>query len=806
MFEGVPKGYRDPFWSGLASMAEQEVGLPEGLLRSILTKGERSNADQVSSAGARTPFQVIPETRQALIKKYGVDAYESPESAAKAAALVLKEGLDRNKGDVRQAVGEYIGGVNRKNWGPTTMAYIDRVSGSAVDKSTSAVDELVKMFNERSGGSDAQKNQKKNEGGVDELVKLFNEKENSGKNASQGTRQEARQAGLLKEQATQAPMDVPTASNLAESRAMPKPPETSFLEKVGGGLEAAATMATGATSGLVGGLYNTLKGGTGERPSGNIPENFQAGMEALTYAPKTQAGQEILQGIGNFINEDLKLPPVLPIVGPQGALATNVAAMRPKVAVANAGSKAAEVAPKVSQAIKSAPDFIAKLPDRIKSNIATMDRMEKRQGSVGAQGVDIETLRRGSANELPVPINLTKGQATRDFEQTRFERETAKNPELGKPLRDAFSSQSKKILMNMDAFIDQTGAETVSSVETGKVITKALIKRADEDRAKINQLYKIAEQSPEATQPVKLNSVVDYINSNKTEATLLPAVQFTKKKLIELGMAAEGPDGNLIGKPTNLISGEKLRAAINASTGDTRSDIRQATIIKGLYDQDTANAGGQLYKTARRARENFAKRFENRAVVADLLETKRNSDDRRVALEDVQSRIIDKGSREDLSVLMSILGNSGPEGNQALNELRGATLQKVKDAATKSAVMDENGNPIISADKLNREITKLDQDGKLDRLFGKKGAEQLRTINEVSKVILTVPPGSVNTSNTASVLAGLMDVALTAATGGIPTPIATSSRLLIKNIKDKKIKSKVEAALNSALNSKPNSR
>jgi hypothetical protein len=590
---------------------------------------------------------------------------------------------------------------------------------------------------------------------------------------------------------------VPTASNLAASRARPVPPEPSFLEKVGGGLEAAATMATGATSGLLGGLYSTLKGGMGSKPGSNIPENFQAGMEALTYAPKTQAGQEILQGVGSFLNEDLKLPPVLPIVGPQGALATNAAAIRPKAAATAAAAKVAEVAPKVSQAVKSAPDFIAKLPDRIKSNIATMDRMEKRQGSVGAQGVDIETLRRGSANELPVPIDLTKGQATRDFEQTRFEREAAKNPELGKPLRDAFSDQSKKILMNMDAFIDQTGAMAATDIETGKIITSALMKRADEDRAKINRLYEIAEQSPEARQPIKINSVIDYINNNKAEATLLPAVQFTKKKLVELGMAAKGPDGSLIARPTTLVDGEKLRAAINAATGDTRSDIRQATIIKGLYDQDTANAGGPLYKTARRARENLGKRFENRAVIADLLETKRNSDDRRVALEDVQSRIIDRGSREDLSLLMSILDNSGPEGRQAVNELRGSVIKRIREAATKSAVKDANDVPIISADKINREIMALDQDGKLERLFGKKGAEQLRTINEVSKAILTVPPGSVNASNTASVLAGLMDVALTAATGGIPAPLATGTRLAVKNIKDKKIKAKVEQALNS---------
>jgi hypothetical protein len=124
----TPTSYKDPFWSDLAAGTEQKLGLPSGLLVSVLTRGERSNADQVSEAGAKTPFQIIPATRQAVLKKYGVDAYLSPENSAEAAGLLLKESLDRNKGDIKLAAAEYHGGTNPANWGPRTRAYIDRVS------------------------------------------------------------------------------------------------------------------------------------------------------------------------------------------------------------------------------------------------------------------------------------------------------------------------------------------------------------------------------------------------------------------------------------------------------------------------------------------------------------------------------------------------------------------------------------------------------------------------------------------------------------------------------------------------------
>lgn len=124
----VPTSYKDPFWSDLAANTEQKLGLPDGLLVSVLTRGERSNADQVSEAGARTPFQIIPATRKAVLDKYGIDAYLNPQTAAEAAGLLLKESLDRNQGNIVLAAAEYHGGTDPKNWGPRTKAYMQRVS------------------------------------------------------------------------------------------------------------------------------------------------------------------------------------------------------------------------------------------------------------------------------------------------------------------------------------------------------------------------------------------------------------------------------------------------------------------------------------------------------------------------------------------------------------------------------------------------------------------------------------------------------------------------------------------------------
>jgi len=118
--------YLDPAYDRLEAPLEREYGLPAGLLSRIRTRGERSNADQVSPAGARTVYQVIPATREAFLRKHGVDAYSGPDAAARVAALHLLESY-RRTGSWDRAVLEYHGGTDPENWGPRTRAYSRRV-------------------------------------------------------------------------------------------------------------------------------------------------------------------------------------------------------------------------------------------------------------------------------------------------------------------------------------------------------------------------------------------------------------------------------------------------------------------------------------------------------------------------------------------------------------------------------------------------------------------------------------------------------------------------------------------------------
>ncbi len=107
---------------------------------------------------------------------------------------------------------------------------------------------------------------------------------------------------------------------------------------------------------------------------------------------------------------------------------------------------------------------------------------------------------------------------------------------------------------------------------------------------------------------------------------------------------------------------------------------------------------------------------------------------------------------------------------------------------------DELGNPVVSAAQLDKAITALDKSGKLEFIFGKKGAEQLRTINEVAKDVLVAPPGSVNTSNTASVLLAAMDMAISGS-AGLPVPVLSGLRMAAKSVKNAKTRARVTQAL-----------
>jgi len=574
--------------------------------------------------------------------------------------------------------------------------------------------------------------------------------------------------------------------------------EPSIGEKIVGAGETALTLGTGATGGTVGMIGGTLKGlaeqilsgkfGTAEAAN-TVEQSAMQGAQALTYAPRTQSGQEQVQAVGEVLQNVL---PVIPVTGPIGAVASGTKAAMPVVAATTA-----RVAAPVAAATKRVGQAVAKVAEPITEMLPSAKRPTPGTGgSMGAAGVDAATLRQAKANELPVPIKLTEGQKTRQFEQQRFERETAKLPEVGEPIRERFATQNKQLQQNLESFIDMTGAEAPDLRSIGLTVDKALRDRAARDKTRIRTLYKEAEKAGEMEAPVKLDTVVQHLVDNAPEAEVANVLKATRAKALQLGVATEAPDGTLIAQPVSLKTAELFRRSIGGATNAEPTNIMQASQMRSLIDASTEGLGGNMYKQARAARARFGSDYENIGLVKNLLGQKRGSNDRAIAMEDVLRRsVIDPSTSLDTArQVRRLLQTEGPNGQQAWKELQGGTLKFLRDEATKGVGRDELGNPILSPGQLDRVVSQLDKSGKLDFVFGKKGAEQLRIINDVAKDVLVAPPGSVNTSNTASVLAGMMDIAISG-TAGVPAPIMTSFRLLTKGIKDAKTRSRVKQAL-----------
>ena len=369
-------------------------------------------------------------------------------------------------------------------------------------------------------------------------------------------------------------------------------------------------------------------------------------------------------------------------------------------------------------------------------------------------------------------------------------------PEEGTPLRDRFAEKNNQLQQNLDVFIDKTGAELTELRGIGEVVDKSLRQRALRSKNKIRALYSRTEQAGEMNEPIELSSLVKHINENVPESVVAPILKMARDKAIQLKAATIDDNGNLVPQQDSLKNIELLRKSINQSTDNESTNIRQAQIMKGLIDSATENTGGALYKRARQAGTQYAHDYENIGVVKQLLNTKPGSNDRAVAMEDVlrKSVIQPSTSLDTVKQVRRLLRTSGSDGRQAWKEVQGGVLRHIRDETTSNVQLDQAGNPILSPAKLNRVINSLDKSGKLDFIFGKKGAEQLRTVNEVAKDVLTYPPGSVNTSHTASVLAGLMDAAISG-TSGVPAPLMTSFRLISNSIKDKKLKARIKKAL-----------
>jgi hypothetical protein len=551
--------------------------------------------------------------------------------------------------------------------------------------------------------------------------------------------------------------------------------ERSFGEQAVGVAEGLASTALTAPAALAGTVVGSFEGAARELITGESGQDIaERRIQQFTapFAPVTEVGQETVGAIGEALEPLSSLPPVLPTTSQLQALSQ---------------PSRASTRVLVKQLQESS------LPSITKSDLG----FRKSDLSVGAAETPRQLERVTTAEGLPIPLTgesaLTKGQATRNFEQLQFEKEAAKLGDLGEPLRDRVSKQAAVLTQNLDALAEQPGALRTEFRDIGQAVDSALVTRANRLKRREEALYKKADEAGEMREEISVESfpdVMEFLSEMDDVANNAGAIQ---KNAIKRGIIdAEGAPQKI-----SLRDLESFRQRVNAFTdiSDPR-EARVRRIVLNSIDEATESAGGDAYQQARRFAAKTRQEFENVGITKRLMASKRGTSERQIAYEDVFKKVFLDSPIEELNKVRGTLLKSGDDGKQAWADLKGKGIDYIKENAQNFNQLDEAGRPTLSPAKLNKVINSLDSQGKLDAIYGKRNAQVIRDLGELSTDVFTAPPGAVNFSNTASAMQVAMDQLGTFAVTGIPAPVANILRESTKFVKNAKKRKQVQESIN----------
>jgi hypothetical protein len=529
-------------------------------------------------------------------------------------------------------------------------------------------------------------------------------------------------AGFVIDQSNIINTDVPTVTGQVPNPPIVKPKRT-MMENVQALYEVPATMLSGAALTIPSAVSALV---TGEPPMAMANRNM--------FQPTSPVSQDVLQSIGSAF-EASKLPPVMP-TGMLPSYARMVQGTPPQAR--QIGQTVQEAGPRIAQALRQpAP--------------------QPTMSGVGAAEVPNAIVRAQIAEQLRVPIKLSKGQATRELGQQQFEAETIKTyPEdVGRPLIQAQELRNTQIGQNLDVYVEATGAQVANPFylrPTGEAVDAALRETANKAKNAYKNAYDIARASEEGQQKVNVQGIINQLDTMEAEAANAPVITSAKIKLNQLSKNGE----------MTLNQIEEVRKMVNRLSGDTPSNMSFGGDIKTMIDTVTQNAGGDLFKEARRLRAKFANDFESIGLIDDLLSKKTNSKDRVIALEKVFDKTVMQSDLDSLKALGYTLKKT-EKGQQAWAELKGQTIENLRSAITANIETDSLGQRTFNPKQFDVIVKNLDKSGKLDYLLGKKGAQEVRNLRE-TVIAINSPVRGINQANTASA----MDKVLTKFLNRIP--------------------------------------
>jgi hypothetical protein len=327
------------------------------------------------------------------------------------------------------------------------------------------------------------------------------------------------------------------------------------------------------------------------------------------------------------------------------------------------------------------------------------------------------------------------------------------DPKTGAPLAQFQRDQQRLLQQNLDQqeapranWMDLDSDEAL-----GRKVKTTLAARAKANKEKTDGLYDIAREQGAMDTPIRVNGLDAAFR--ELEAGFYNKVQGGEFKMLK-DMADEIGVSN--GRMATINDVEKFRIQINRVLKDPLNPNHKAMakILKKAVDKSLDNVpdSAAAYKRARAAYARNKTETDGNALVTQLTGKKGRTQSPSTADEQVYSKI-KNAPIADVKRLLRMAAKV-PNGVELIHTLGQRVMMDLVNTAQKGKPGEFN------ARAFKTEIDKLDRSGKLEALYGKQKAQELRDIAEVGETINTMPYGnSANYSQSGNTkLKAVMDV------------------------------------------------
>ena len=347
-------------------------------------------------------------------------------------------------------------------------------------------------------------------------------------------------------------------------------------------------------------------------------------------------------------------------------------------------------------------------------------------GEVNPQAIALHD----KALSLPVPIELTKGQALQDpviISRERNERG------IKEQLSQRFNEQNKALQENATIIKQQAAPDvkTTDYVGDSQVLIDSIGEIAKSNEAKIGEAYKKLKDQSGGKFPMDGQSAATKILDKLKEADRLDYLpEIYKKKLEAYEKGTKQMNFNLFENLRSDLAAD-MRKAKRAGDGVTENVLSQ--VREGLETMDLKGDAQNLKGFADDARNAF--KAEKDLELANSLYAKVK--DGAADTKNFIPEVVIRSKNKDFAKSMELIADNP----QARQNLASGTLDWIIRDST-----DASGN--LSTAKFNKHIEALRLNGRLEPIFGDQ-AVNLTNLVEVGRAIEARPRGAfVNESNT----------------------------------------------------------